>query len=331
LGYLQYRFVEQPYRSGGTVSDRRFLWHLVIASLIQTTPIPAYFLWRQSDRPRTALSFVTGLNTGLDSSSVCDQDDKFDGASRCRLPGVPRVALWGDSYAMHWAAGLASILGGKGVVQMTKSDCGPLLGVSYINQSHQKPWAQSCIRFNDSALKFVSDTPTIDTVVLASVFNQYVDGENRQQLVGNSLQPVSVEISAERFLETISALRKLGKRVIVLAPPPSVTFDIGACLERKSAGLPVFVGGRIDCNFGYSDYLAAKRNVIELLKIVEGRTDTEIVWPEKLTCNAEARGGVCVTQVDRIPLYRDSGHLTSDGSILLAQMLRLDMILRPSP
>jgi hypothetical protein len=298
------------------------LKYLVAASLLVALSIPVYRL----AKPVEGIDFahLRRVNYGLDEA--CEyRGDNFDDKPQCRLSVTPTVALWGDSYAMQWAAGLAAELRGADLIQMTKSVCGPLRGLAIVDENHPRHWAETCIRFNESVFKYISDRPSIKTVVLSSLFSQYTDlvgqftglGERSLFLAGDRLVTASTGIATQNLLETIFALRQLGKRVIVIAPPPSLGFNIGECLERRANG--VFVRGQSNCNFSYLEYETASKNVIGFLKLVHEKTNVEIIWPENAICDGE----VCVTRIGKTILYRDEGHLSYDGSILVARLLNI--------
>jgi peptidoglycan/LPS O-acetylase OafA/YrhL len=319
LGYLQYRYIEQPMRFGWQTNGRVYLKYLAVASLIIALPIPIYLY--QTSRPVEGidLTYLLRPNYGLDEACEYWGAD-FDDRPQCRLSVNPKVALWGDSFAMQWGAGLAAELHGVDLIQMTESMCGPIRGLAIVDDGHHsKNWAEMCIRFNESVFNYISDNPSIKTVVLSSAFSQYTNRNGQSFLVGDRLEAVSVEVANEKFLDTILALRQLGKRVIVIAPAPSLGFNIGACIERRANGLFVFGSGRNDCNFSYLEYATTSKNVIGFLKLIYEKSNIEIIWPEKVICGEE----LCKTQIGETKLYFDGSHLSYGGSVLVAKALNL--------
>ena len=255
------------------------------------------------------IEFVFRRNAGLDPT--CRYESDFDNRPQCKLPGDPRVALWGDSFAMHWAAGLADALHGEGLIQITKGMCGPFEQLAVLNED--------CIRFNKSALHFIVTTDTIKTVVLSAALGSYLHPND--VLVGDKVEKPDTKTLRRQFLATLSALRTAQKNVIVIAPLPypENNINIGKCLQRKAQGIFVFPILRSDCSFSYETYQAAGSREIEFLRTMEQLDHINVVWPERVTCDNE----ICAAQIDGTPLYRDTGHITYDASILLARKLHI--------
>jgi hypothetical protein len=256
-------------------------------------------------------------NYGLDPA--CEYSgDIFDDRPQCKLPGVPKVALWGDSFAMQWGAGVADALGGKGLIQITKSMCGPVDELAVIRYEYSRRWAAGCIRFNEAALRYIVTSDSIKTVVLSSAFQQYTINA-KSYLVGDQVERPNPETLRTRLLETISKLRLAGKRVVVIAPPARLgrNFQIGRklptvasdCAEQERARLSItaLFFGQKECG------------VINLLQDIERRDNVDVVWPERVTCD----GGNCVARIGNTMLYREDGHLTDEGSVVLARKLNL--------
>jgi hypothetical protein len=151
--------------------------------------------------------------------------------------------------------------------------------------------------------------------VLSSALLQYVNEGWRQ--VGVTAQGVtesapSVEAAAAAIAQTARAVRAVGKRVVFFAPPPSADVDVGACLERQLSGR-LRIGAETDCTIPVSDYQARRARVLALTAAIE-RAGVPVIRLADFLCDREA----CVTMLDGTLVYRDAGHLSYDGSRLLA-------------
>jgi len=80
----------------------------------------------------------------------------------------------------------------------------------------------------------------------------------------------SISDAIKHMQETILKIRSLGKRVVVVAPPPASNFDIGLCLERKASGKPTF-GADNGCQIAVSDYHRYHARVLEFLARLPAR------------------------------------------------------------
>ena len=148
LAWLQYRFVEQAFRGDWARFRVNPAWGLGAASAaIVAFAVPSLGV-------TSPVADVLKANTGL--SPACDQQtDEWLDKDECRTSEAPTVAVWGDSYAMHWVAGLE----GLPLVQMTKSACAPVEGVAHTSVQYTTAWARECIAFNDSVLERSSPCP----------------------------------------------------------------------------------------------------------------------------------------------------------------------------
>jgi peptidoglycan/LPS O-acetylase OafA/YrhL len=316
LGYLQYRYVEQRFQFVWRDNNSRYLRYIVAGSVAVILPV----IFHPSGSTRSAIDFAL-RNNNLDLDGVCNYENDFDNRPQCRLPGDLRVALWGDSFAMQWAPGLADALHGEGLIQITKASCGPIEQLAPITSGYRRS-AAACIQFNKSALHFIAASDSIKTIVLSSRFISYF-GANTNLLIGDNIETREIKTSTEmirrQFLATLSTLGAAHKTVIVIAPPPGNNFDIGECLERKAQGLFVFPILGSDCSFSYDSYQAAAGSAIEFLRDLERLDHINVIWPESVTCNRKT----CAAQIDETPLYRSGFHITYDASILLTRMLHI--------
>jgi hypothetical protein len=168
---------------------------------------------------------------------------------------------------------------------------------------------------------YLAKHPAIDTVVLSSALAQYVPGaEDRdwQYLVktpdGFSERPQSTALLLKALATTVSEIRRLGKRVILAAPPPAGPFDIGRCLERIAEGKPT-VTGHPDCTFTLEEYREDRREVLSFLDQVRAQDAAPLLDLGERLCRIER----CQTRLNGTMLYRDRDHLSSAGSVELGR------------
>ncbi len=221
---------------------------------------------------------------------------------------------------MHLVDGLAETAPG-GVLQATKSACGPLLGIAQVTGAYTRDYAHDCIEFNDSVMAHLEATPAIDTVVLSAAFFPYFD-PTRRLLVrdGDALQDrdPGMDIALEGLAATVRRVRAAGKRVVVVAPPPSNGFDYTHCIERRMANRNPF-RGLVDCDIPQAEYRASKRGVLDFLQRAGQRGGFDVLSLEPALCDGEA----CRTMLGDAVVYRDEGHLSHAGSVAVARALDL--------
>ena len=310
---LQYRFVERRFRR--FLITRRSVVILLLLPIILTG---ASFMLASS--MSTIDTQVRAGGFGL--APACEYRDQFAPIASCMSRVNSRTLLWGDSFAMALAPGLAAS-SPQGIIQATRSVCGPLLGLTPLNRAHNRRWSESCARFNESVFDYLAKHPEIDTVVLSSALTQYVPGAEDldwQYLVktpdGFGERPQSTALLLKALVTTVSEIRRLGKRVILAAPPPAGPFDIGRCLERIAEGKPT-VTGHSDCTFALEEYRELRGEVLSFLDQVKAQDAAPLLDLDEQLCGVER----CQTRLNGTMLYRDGHHLSSAGSVELGRKM----------
>jgi len=325
LAWALYYWVEQPGRRA-KISVTRLSMAATLAASATVVMIGFGIYYSQASGNLVDYNFVRRANTGL--SPLCEYGNKFTPKPECRTSETPRILVWGDSNAMHLVEGIA-VTTSQGIVQATKSVCGPLLGLSSFQSggTYNRDWAIGCIDFNASVFEYIAKTPAVDVVVMASVFGQYLADNRllvskngaRQSVAGSVTEgEVSEEIAAETLRLTVAAVRALGKRVVVVAPPPTGSgVDFGRCLELKANGKAIMGADMPSCAISEARYRVDRAQVQSLLRRVARDADVPVFNFDDYLCKA----GVCIVELDRTFLYRDDGHFSYDGSRLLGQKL----------
>jgi peptidoglycan/LPS O-acetylase OafA/YrhL len=319
LAWGLHRAVERPAKA--LLTGPRGAWVLGSGTVLLAAGGVALALHKP---PPGAIDFVELRKPNYGLSANCDAEEPFDGREDCRTRAGARWLVWGDSYAMHLVPGLVRVASDQGLVQATKSSCGPFPGLTPVRpelgpgNSFAPPWIEQCQAFNASVLRWLARHPEIETVVLSSLLTQYLDDamyELQRTAGGGRLRGEAAMRAAllEDLSTTVKRLRAMGKRVMVVAPPPSAPFDIAGCLERRQAHRWT-IGATPGCVIDQQDderRRAAEHRFIEALAASDARLP--VLRFEPLLCD----GTACQVERDGVPLYRDQGHLSHEGSRLL--------------
>jgi peptidoglycan/LPS O-acetylase OafA/YrhL len=330
LAFLLNRYVEEPIRRANIRYSPRIVLRVVLASflLILTTIGIARSVARVKD-----YTDFRQANQGM--SSACDFRSEFLPIPECRTSNAPVILVWGDSFAMHLVPGILGTTDAPpAIVQATRGECGPLLGVAPVERvfatGADKSWAKRCIAFNDSVIRYLEKAESIDVVVLSSPFTQYIDnrdyrlltkGENERGFVtiDAGFRPALAGLSA-----TVDRIRSLGKKVIVVGPPPQAGFDVGRCLERVHTKI-LTIGSSEKCKIDKETYETSNADVLRFIDMIPGSAHVDVVDFKSYLCGK----AFCETDIDGTPLYMDSAHLSREGSVLLGnKTLLLDRITR---
>lgn len=316
LSALSFRFVEQPFRTARAPQRRVFLLAGAAGALLLLATSASFVL----RAPPMGSAFVErSPNYGL--GRACAADKEFVPRPECQSSAAPSVLLWGDSYAMHLAQAL-SRQPGFGFQQATKSLCGPLPGIAPVSGTYGKKWAEKCLSFNDSVLRFLDDHPEIRVVVLGSKWRQYFNPQEQDAFVvrrAAGVAPRTETALAEEDIaatarETIGRIVSSGRKVVLVLPPPSAGFDIRRCIERSREDLP-FVGAAGDCWIDRSSSAARDEALTRTLASAGKAAGASIFSFEPHLC----AGNRCVTAMDGVSLYQDEGHFSARGSAVMGE------------
>jgi hypothetical protein len=315
LAFLTWRFVEVPLRRK-SVFSRKIVFS---ASAVVSLTFVAAGTLGNSYAPSSDAGYMKRANCGL--SCQCEFATDFTPIPACITGSDPRFVVWGDSYAMHLVPALVASYPAIQLAQATRSVCGPLIDVGpFISAAsfYNRNWAEECIKFNRSVISYVERKASVEIVVLSSPFGQYLGEGGYSLLTPRGVKPPSLEFAIERMRATIDALRRAGKRVVLVAPLPRADYNMGDCAERLLLGKPVL--GHVDaCRFNREAYRERHKDVMSFLEQMEKDDYVKVFRFEDFLCDNER----CASTKDGVALYRDGEHLSYTGSEYLGRSIGL--------
>jgi len=309
LGYLQFRYIETPFRIG-KFKDLFSNWKVAISATIILLAIPVTSAYTASN-VENEFTHIRRTNYGLSPECEGSFDDNKKMKSACVLGEDPSIVIWGDSYAMHLVPGL--LVNNKKLTQITKSVCGPIVGLAPVTKKYDSVWAKKCLEFNALALDYIKSHQNITHVVLSANFSNYLQSNEFDYLTSNGLTEGGYELLVGAFNDTVLELKELGVVPVVFSPLPKAGFDVGECLERKFGSAILLREG---CNIDSSEHQQKLINLF--LKEVE--QNTNVVWLKNYIC----KNDICQVNIENTFIYRDMGHLSIDGSIKLLKNIKLN-------
>lgn len=329
LGYLQYKFIEYPIHKASFKFSKKFaiFGAITSASLVFIALIVPY----NDAKLNTEFMNARRGNTGLGQSCTFKAD--FSALPECETTATPDIMIWGDSNAMHLVPGIDATKGEHSIIQATKYVCGPLLGVAPVGvftaSAQTVRWAQSCLDFNNSVIAYLAKNDSIKAVILSSYFSQYLTPnkfalalENEDQ--ADRTEAKHIELANLAMKKTIRQIRELGKRVVIVAPPPAMDFDVGRCIERNLRDLPIY-GGHKDCSPRRSEVEEKRAAVYRLLSDVSSTNDISVI---KFNDALDVDGKI-IPSINNQNIFITNAHLSYSGSIYLAKKMNLiDQVLQ---
>lgn len=316
LAWLSYRYVETPIRRG-TIINRTVLTQgigvfcFVAVGLVLSGHInkgyPSRFETQElAINNGAALSNRVQVNFGLDYR--CDTN--FTLSPHCRTSNTPEILVWGDSYAMHLVDGVHASNPSAGLIQLTMTSCGPLLGLAPVNfKRYTEQWAGHCLEFGYKVKRWIEQNDTVRYAVLSSPFAAYMS-DSWSLLTEEGVVKADMELALKHFSETLAFLEANNIKPVIVSPPPSSGTDLGKCLVKAvQFSQPLEI-----CDYDRKLHDKRQGKVKDFLKTID--EDHHVLWLDQLLCDDKT----CRAGMDGVFLYRDKGHLSREGSAYIGKL-----------
>jgi hypothetical protein len=325
LAWITYAAVERPIRRS---MSRRTPWRILsLAATLGVIGCAAAVGYTTGGlHPRIA-RFATNTAPGeVRGNDTPDCRSRFNVAGEyCEeyTPGSrATTALLGDSHAGHFLTGLGAALArhGEGVVHLGDSGCPPLFEI----ERYEEGFRFTCRADNTAVLQAVGANGQLKRVVLAfrGAFNDSGTGYGRlaneegvasYRIAGTEMSPS--ESIARALLQTARYFLDRGRDVWVILQVPELGFRLGECVGRPFSFNRTL---RNPCAVARADVEARQAAYRQIVADVKRQLPAlRIVDPLAKLCDAQWCYGV----VDGKVLYRDSNHLSTAGSMFLADIL----------
>ena len=307
LAILTYFFIERPTRDPRRTATRPLMASLAGLTVLAIAAGVALQAAPTSDLPFRGAAFgriEARLAPNFGLAEPCDQAGPYRRLEVCASGPAPKLLVWGDSYAMHLIDGLRAANPTLSLAQATRSSCGPLLQWAALDAKTAPAKARECVAFNEAVLADLAARPEIEWVVLASAFEHGLGADERVIDHDALAQGGSDKVEAA-LLRTKSAVEGLGKRVLLVSPPPADGSNLGDCLARAIQ----FAGEPDVCDFAKAAADRHRAAQIAMLMAAQAR-GLEVRWLSDDLC----KGPTCRAWPNGALIYRDSGHLSHEGS-----------------
>jgi peptidoglycan/LPS O-acetylase OafA/YrhL len=314
LGYLSWKYVEQPFRDRQKFTARFIFKAALIGCFAFCGLSGVTYLY--TEQMQAEIKERLKINLGL---SACDYDINALPPA-CKTSAEPDTLVWGDSFAMHLVDGIRASDPKIKLIQATKSACGPVLDIAPLSSDRTNRWGEECIRFNQNIIKWLKQHPQIRYVVLSSIFQNYFDPKNKIRYNQKTLD-VSFELVENKLRKTLNQLTEMGVKPILFSPPPKNGENLGSCIARPF----YYSHERAEaCKIYVSDYQTHYHDVIRLLKNLE--QDYPVIWLEQGLCHAQE----CEVESKGVFIYRDDKHLSIEGSKYIGKKMNFAKLIRES-
>ena len=316
LAALVYQTVENPIRRKRYLSNSRRLL-LAYGAGLAVASIAVVVINIENGLPQRFPPNVLRLASFVNDSSEPLTECEYAGqpvmsvTSFCHngiADEVPTWLVYGDSHA--WAAHEAFhkwlTLNHQSGLFVFNYGCPPLIDIHIVGDR------ESCFKFNRAVSGFIDSQSTISNVVLVSIWRQAIEGVLTSSSETKTTKQQSVELFARQFSRTVQHLSGLGRKVYVWEPVPgarkSVPRELArAAWEHENPGI----------EFDLAEYLSEYRFFFDALTVNWGWI-TASFSPSLALCGT----GKCAVEIDGIPLYIDSNHISKSTSDFWVKVLQ---------
>lgn len=309
LSVISWKYIESPFRRKGRVYSLKkvFGWFFALNAAFLAIGLSIFLSGGYPGRFSQEVLDLANADKG-----VSRDYEAFHGGERIVLgdtsgAAAPAVLVWGDSHAnsMAYVIDRAAAERKVPVLMLKQAGCMPF----YKDDLPQAPY---CLGFEKAVLEFVAARPELKTIVLIARWSAYprwwdhgdsFDGSERTR------EDFSVALTS-----TVAALKKLGRRVVLVTEPPHVNYPASSVLARIA-----LYGRALDIRPALDDFLAAHRFDFGLFEALKKEYAIEIVYAHDSLC---AEDGKCAVVRDGKSLYTDGNHLSREGSMALSDAVK---------
>ena len=208
---------------------------------------------------------------------------------------APRWLVYGDSHA--WAAHAVFDrwlkLRGEAGLFVYRNSCPPLVGLHLFGDGGR------CHAFNEAVIEHLRQHAGIDHVALVSTWLQASEGKLTTAADRLLSREASIELFADRFAGTMSALHGMGKQTYLWEPVPGARHSVPQAMAQ--AARP---GRPADIEFSRDQYRATFAFFFAALD-----RNRALVSHTFSPSDALCASGRCLVSLNGVPLYFDNAHI----------------------
>lgn len=306
LAYLSWRYVEQPFRKGITLSRANVLFAGATASAAIIAigiagNLSNGFKSRYTAEENKLLAYLHYPRKALYKEGSCFLETTHgfnEFGAECYadlLQHAGTTVIWGDSHAASLTVGIDAQLLGQPKAQLTASDCPPILGYTSRYRPH-------CQAINTGVFNLIKQARSPRVLLLANWTSHYREPNYLAQLD-----------------HTVAELRKIGAEVVIIGSLPqwSPTLPQTMVKDMMASGMHL---AEINPAIHSNEYAQTALVDAELAKISENRR-ADFISMLDLLCKHEACTALVSSSAGPVPSAWDDAHLTYEGSLNAGELL----------
>ncbi|WP_066701081.1 acyltransferase family protein [Sphingobium amiense] len=314
--FLSWRFVERPLRRR-LLPDRAVLIRYGLAALAVAGVGAMLFASHglPARLPAQARLFAAQAMAARENPCLARYGVTAPVSPERCLPDLPagraRLVVLGDSHAASLSPAFAALARREhmGFGEMTKSSCLPVEDAGTA-QADRPAHAGECRAYQRAAFAHVLRDPAARMVVLSGFWSA------TPRLEGPDGSVVPVEVALDR---AVAALRRAGKRVIVVQDAPRFAFDPYARVMGDFLPMRRWLHGGAAAEPAGDAAPAGDPARSAIAAIARRYPGVTLIDPQAGLCT----GGRCAFRDERAIYYFDDQHLTAPGALRALRRLSL--------
>lgn len=193
---------------------------------------------------------------------------------------------------MHLVEGFRTAFPQVPFVQLTQDSCQP-----HELDQRDKAGKSNCAAFLREAIATITSTESIRSVIISASFTDLRD-----------------EAHAAAFRRTIAKVSIDGRQVYIVGPTPSNGVDFGKCIVQHLEDDEL-----AKCDFEIKKVNSEYWTIMKYLTDATSNTTAHLIDLRDYLCDV----ATCYVTVNGTFIYRDSGHLSREGSEKVVVEMRL--------
>jgi hypothetical protein len=211
----------------------------------------------------------------------------------------------------------------RAFAQASKGHCSPFANYAAVATAIEYEWSKGCLTFNASVIDYARRTKSLKVVILSGAYYRTLPTASvfaiRREANGGVVRaPLGLEATIAAQRETVTELRSLGLKVILVTPPPPSPFDRGQCWQRRAEGT-ILVGPYRGCTSPIDNPTRRSQQFDAMMTGFEQQARVPLIRLEAALC----RTGSCQIEQNHKPLFNDADHFTEWGSQVVGRRLQL--------
>lgn len=325
---ILFQWLEEPLRRATITDWANWLRLIGIVLLVPLCTAVALLLgaergWGYSPIQRAqqaASEEHVGWSTCLDQSTngagpSLDFDDCQFGSSGSGAP----VYLVGDSNAAHLSTGVFAAAESvrRPMIVRTAAGCAFLDGYR-VSGNVSTPADKNCRSYYESTMDAIISGPPATVIIAESASQWLLPGRG----IGISPETVSGDLGnrseaiAQGLALTVNQLRDSGHEVILALPLTSFSSGPSPSMPACATTISILLG-RCPATVPLTDIDGVQQELRDQVRDVAEGNRARVLDLEPFQCP----GGICPSEVDGGPIYKDSGHLSVEFSRSIAPVV----------